>query len=324
VPLVPGTDLDHLSPDRVYVTWTLFNFGPAGDTYLESPIVVSYSDDQGRHWSAPQEISGSAPFCTIQSGDDDGACDEDQFSYPVVDPATGTVYVAFQNYQFRSALKIQQLMVRSHDGGQTWQGPFKVANVVAGNYPICPLTGSQTLDDMCARVNQAGNIDLDPTTGDLWISFSDNRNGSASDTNTDVFVTRSTNGGTTWQSVVNLTGESDDDQWFPWLSVSPNGTVAVTYFDKRYAAGEKFYDASLSYSTDGGGSVVTVRVSDVSTNPDLTFRLGIFNGDYNGLDTTATTALPFWTDGRAGEPPTQGNNPYRPQSDVVTDVEPIA
>jgi hypothetical protein len=117
--------------------------------------------------------------------------------------------------------------------------------------------------------------------------------------------------------------ESDDDQWFPWLSVSPNGTVAVTYFDKRYAAGEKLYDASLSYSTDGVGSVVTVRVSEVSTNPDLTFRLGIFNGDYNGLDTTATTALPFWTDGRSGEPPIRGNNPYRPQSDVVTDVEPI-
>ncbi|CAN5222459.1 sialidase family protein [soil metagenome] len=323
-PLVPGTDLEHLSPDRVYVTWTVFDFGPAGDTYLESPIVVAYSDDQGRHWSAYQEISGSAPFCHIQSGDQDGDCDEDQFSVPVVDQDTGDVYVAFLNYQYRSSTKIQYLVVRSSDGGQTWSGPFKVANVVAGNYPTCPLTGSQTLDEMCARVNQGGNIDIDPTTGDLWITWSDNRNGSVSDTNTDVFVTRSTNGGSSWASVVNLTSQSDDDQWFPWLSVSPTGTVAVVYFDKRYAAGQKLYDASLSYSTDGGGSVVTVRLSEVSSNPDLTFRLGIFMGDYNGLDTTASTALPFWADGRSGEPPVRGNNPYRPQSDVVTDVEPIA
>jgi hypothetical protein len=318
VPLVPGTDLAHVSSNRVYVTWTRFDFGPAGDTYIESPIVVSYSDDQGRHWSEQQVISGAAPFCLF--GDPPNACNFDQFSVPVVNQNNGDVFVAFEN--FNTEAENQYLVVRSKNGGQTWEGPFRAATVFDINYPICPLTGSQTLDRMCARVNAAGNIDIDPTSGDLFIALADNRNGSASDTNTDVFVTKSTNGGKTWSPVNNLTGESIRDQWFPWLSVSPEGTVAVTYFDRRYHAKQKI-DTSLSVSTDGGASFSTHKVTERAWNPDHAFRLGIFIGDYNGLDTTATTALPFWTDARFGESPTEGNNPYGPQSEVMTDVEPL-
>ena len=61
----------------------------------------------------------------------------------------------------------------------------------------------------------------------------------------------------------------------------------------------------------------------MSWNPDLAFRLGIFIGDYNGIDTTATDALPFWTDARFAEPNTPGNNPPHQQSDVMVDVEPL-
>ena len=63
------------------------------------------------------------------------------------------------------------------------------------------------------------------------------------------------------------------------------------------------------------------RVSDVSWNADLAFRLGVFIGDYNGLDTTATTAIPFWTDARFAEPNVEGNNPPHQQSDVMVDLE---
>jgi len=59
----------------------------------------------------------------------------------------------------------------------------------------------------------------------------------------------------------------------------------------------------------------------VSWNPDLAFRLGVFIGDYNGLDTRNGAALPFWTDARFAEPNVEGNNPPHQQSDVMTDVE---
>jgi hypothetical protein len=319
--LVPGTEARFTSPDRIYVTWTRFDFGPGGTSFVDAPIVSAFSDDGGRHWSQPRRISGSARFCSVQSGDADGnQCDENQFSVPIVDPRTGTVYVAYEN--FNTGGDGQYLIVRSTNGGRVWSRPTRITTVFDGpdRYPVCQ--GSQTLDRMCARTNAAGNIDVNPNNGNLYLTFADNRNGTAGNTNTDVLVVRSTDGGQTWSTPLNITESSRDDQWFPWLSVAPTGTVAVTYFDRRYTP-PKLIDTSLSQSTNGGTSFTTQRVSEVSWNPDLAFRLGTFIGDYNGLDTTATTALPFWTDARFAEPNVRGNNPPHQQSDVMTDVEPL-
>lgn len=323
VPLVPGTDQGHVSPDRLYVTWTVFDSGPDGTGFVDAQIVVAYSDDQGRHWSQFKEINGTAPFCDFHFGDQDGnSCDENQFSVPVVDHRTGHVYVAFQNFNTASTEKSRYVVVRSVDGGATWDNPNFVSDVFDGadKYPIC--NGRQTLDLMCARTNAAGNIDIDRRTGRLYITFADNRNGTAADTNTDVFVVSSTDAGRTWSRPHNLTEQSIDDQWFPWLSVAPDGVVAVTYFDRRYA-GPKLIDQSLSVSTNNGRSFNTRRVSERSWNADLAFRLGTFIGDYNGLATSRGIAIPCWTDARFAEPNTAGNNPPNQQSDIFVDVETI-
>jgi hypothetical protein len=324
VPLVPGTDPNHVTSDRLYVSWTRYDFGPAGDSFVDSPIVVAYSDDQGRHWSAFQEISGSAPFCDVQYGDpDDNMCDEDQFSTPVVDPRDGTVYVSFENFNTACCATNQLLVVKSADGGQTWAPPVKVDDVFDGpdEYPIC--LGSQTLDDMCARLGSSlGNIDVNAHTGQLYVTWFDNRNGTSDDTNADVFVSTSKDGGDTWGESVNITKSSSADQFQPWLSVSPEGRVAVSYFDRRYSGGI-LIDTSLTVAKASLGSRNTRRVTEVSWNADLAFRLGSFIGDYTGLDTTAKTALPLWTDARFAEPNEEGNNPPHQQSDVMTDVEPL-
>ncbi len=323
VPLAPGTDQGHVSPDRLYVTWTLFDSGPDGTQTVDSPIVISYSDDQGRHWTAPHQISGSAPFCDFQNGDQDSpACDENQFSVPVVDHRTGALHVAFENFNTASKEKNRYLLVSSTDGGATFSAPTIVTDVFDGadKYPVA--AGSQTLDLMSARVDAAGNIDIDQRTGQLYLTFSDNRNGTATDTNTDVFVTSSTNGGRTWSRPVNLTADSVDDQFYPWLSVTPDGVVAVAYFDRRYS-GPKLIDTSLSVSANAGRAFATRRVSEQSWNPDLAFRQGTFIGDYNGLATSRGVAIPCWTDARFAEPNVTDNNPPNQQSDIMVDAEPI-
>ncbi|HEX9991966.1 MAG TPA: sialidase family protein [Acidimicrobiales bacterium] len=322
VELLPGTNPDHVGADRLYVVWTRFDFGEGGLGFNDAPIYLSMSDDEGRSWSPGMEINGRAPFCEFQFGDADGQCDESQFAIPVTDPRTGRVYVAFENFNTPSTVFNRYLVTHSDDGGQTWSRPVLATRVVDGadTYPTC--FGSQTLDLMCARVNANGNIDLDPRNGDLYLTWADNRNGSPTDTNTDVFVTTSRDGGATWSPARNLTGTSEDDQWFPWLAVSPEGTVVVTYFDRRYN-GPLRIDTSLSVSTDAGATYSTRRVSEVSWNPDFAFRLGTFIGDYNGLDVNARTAFPAWTDARFGERNEPGNNPPHQQSDVMVDAEPI-
>jgi hypothetical protein len=321
--LAPNADQAHISVDRLYVTWTKFDSGPDGTQSVDAPIMVSYSDDQGRHWTPMREISGSAPFCTVQNGDQDGtACDEDQFSVPVVDHRTGVLYVAFQNFNTMSTEKSRYVIVSSTDGGSTFSSPVFVSDVFDGasKYPVC--AGSQTLDVMCARIDAAGNLDIDQRTGRLYLSFADNRNGTAADTNNDVFVVSSSSGGRGWGQPVNVTAGSVDDQVFPWLSVSPDGVVAVSYLDRRYS-GPKLFDTSLSVSTTNGRTFSTRRVSEQSWNPDLAFRGGTFIGDYTGLATAHGVAIPCWTDARFAEPNTPGNNPPNQQSDVMIDAETI-
>jgi hypothetical protein len=250
-----------VGPDRVYVTWT--SFTPQGT----APILISYSDDRGHSWSAPATISGSAPFCV--GGAVAGACDSNQYSYPAVNPTTGHLFVAFEN--FNTPDENQTVVVRSTDGGQTFQGPFFAGSVFDVNYPIAGTTrpdctargqqaGRRVLTNTCFRLNAFGNIAVDPRGGafadDLYVVIADNRNGTRASSNTDVFLLKSTDGGTTWVGPTRVnndrsvpapsrdcgrTGEPacdgvpdlGNDQWFPWVTVGAKGDVNVIFSDRR-------------------------------------------------------------------------------------------
>jgi hypothetical protein len=112
---------------RTYVTWTAF-LADHGE-YVESPIMETHSDDGGKHWTTPQEISGSsATLCTFQTAGNAGQCDEDQVSVPTIGP-DGTVYVGFMNSQNQATwepgevFENQYLVVSSTDGGAHWSTP---------------------------------------------------------------------------------------------------------------------------------------------------------------------------------------------------------
>lgn len=258
---------DVVGVDRLYVTWTIFNF-----TTNTANIYVSYSDDQARSWSSPKVISGSAPFCAF--GATPTGCDDNQFSTPTVNPTTGALYVAFEN--FNTPDENQYLLVRSTDGGNTFQGPFFVTPVFDVNYPRsgsnrldCTARGQSrrsVLTNSCFRVNAGGNVVVDQRGGefanDLYLVMSDNRNGSRQSSNTDVFLFKSTDGGQTWIGPTRVNNDSSvapvvatqggrdcgrfvtrvcpptaptfgNDQWFPWVDIGPKGVLNVVFYDRR-------------------------------------------------------------------------------------------
>jgi hypothetical protein len=250
--------------DRLYATWTRFDTAgclPTGPVLpCEGRIWLSYSDDQARSWSPPRPISGSAAFCIGIGPLGPDVCDDNQFSVPTVHPRTGLLGVSFQN--FNTPHESQYLFVRSSDGGQTFQGPFFVTSVFDANYPRgatrpdCRARGQsstrQVLTNSCFRVNSAGNVVVDKRRGafadDFYLVISDNRNGTAASSNTDVFFFRSTNGGSTWVGPTRVNddrsvpppnrdnptmGNFGNDQWFPWIDVNEDGTLAVAFYDRR-------------------------------------------------------------------------------------------
>jgi len=326
------TDNNPASPHygTSYATWTAFLSSPSGET-LESPIMEAHSTDGGFTWSAPQEISGSnAALCTFQTDGPAGACDEDQFSVPSVGP-DGTVYVSFINEQNQAlwepgeVFDDQFLLVKSSDGGQTWSAPTFIVGLEDGSHDF-PLNvdGRQTLTNYQVRVGSATNVVADPTRNNrLYFVFFDNRNGvhdvDNPVTNTDVFITRSTDSGATWSqpSQVNPPDSGGgNDQWFPWVDVSPvDGTVGVLYHDRSYDSTRNKYQETLAESPAGGRSFTTAKVSTAASRPrkSVFFQAGpeasgcktcaVFHGDYIGLSYGPDgNANMVWTDMRDLDP----------------------
>jgi hypothetical protein len=131
---------------NIYVTFSSFRIEKGA--YDESPIMFVKSEDGGRNWTLPVEITGRNPtYCTFQDDandtadtrgpnssqgtaegpDDPFACDQDQFSIPVVAP-NGDLVVHFHNEQNSAAYEPPQrydsqiMIVRSSDGGDTFSG----------------------------------------------------------------------------------------------------------------------------------------------------------------------------------------------------------
>jgi hypothetical protein len=262
----PGCPAANIGPDRVYVTWTRFTNPNGQPNFItDSKIVESHSDDMGRSWSAQQVINGSAAFCT-GSFAGGTACDDNQFSVPTVSPSTGHLYVAFEN--FDTPDENQWLVVRSKDGGATYEGPWFVTPAFDVNLRLkadCVARGATRvhLTNSCFRVPFTGAIVTDKRHGafadDLYLVMEDNRNGTRDNTNSDVFFFKSLNGGETWigPTRVNddassapanrdcgrggqpacppttLDSSTGNDQWWPWVDTNKDGDLTIAFKDRR-------------------------------------------------------------------------------------------
>jgi hypothetical protein len=323
---------------RVYVTYTRFLQNLESPIYLAysddsgtSWTVVGEINGASADLCEFQmdTSGGSGPGAT---GPDETSydCDESQNSYPVVG-SDGTLYVHFTNEQNSSEWTAggvtgaatqdfdkQILVVRVNPDTFAVDGPYQVTMLANGvtNYPVSAAAGGQTICNGGWRVNATGTLAIGPAD-ELYVVWADNRNGdefpsptfvNEADgscpadlhTSTDVFISKSVDGGVTWSNAVKITADPpDSDNWFPWAAVSDNGWVWVIYYDRR-ASGNTLADAWVAQSRNGGATWREARISDESSD----FRAAFFGspgfiGDYNGIAVTSDRAYPLWTDSRA-------------------------
>jgi hypothetical protein len=138
--------------------------------------------------------------------------------------------------------------------------------------------------------------------------YSDNSAGTAASTNTEVWVTYSSNEGASWSAPVKVdTGTKDE--WFPWAEFSPTtGKLGVVYHSRR-AADPDLYDTKLAIEGATPSTFASSVVSSHPSNPteSLFFKAGdeaegcedcaTFHGDYNNIayDSLGRAHL-VWTD----------------------------
>lgn len=305
---------------RVYVTWTSFRFDEVTGAYIESPIVISSSDDLGRTWSAQRPVGGTLD--TFQSGITPFA----QGSNPRI-ALDGTLYVAYETSVCQSAACDQAtdhdatVIARSRDHGRT----FEVSEIAPNfDFPFDPDSGGGLTGENF-RLNSFPQLTIDPFTGRLWVTWADDRNGTydadgrSIRTNGDALVASSRDG-RHWNVEAVGTGS---DEIFPAVAALA-GRVAVSFVTRGFDPGGIGVDQAYVVGTGSHVSGSTVRrittqtqdprVQFVSQDPDSgEIFQGVFIGDYSAMAVGLDFQLhPVWTDFR-GNPATN-----TPNQDVYT------
>jgi hypothetical protein len=315
---------------NVYVTFTLFDF--TGGIYDQSPIYFSSSSDGGMTFSPAIEISGNNPdICvggdTFNPGLDPADCNFDQGSYPVIGP-DGSINVVYNNCNTPPGAPFagffcQQLFVKSTDGGATWSTPVRVAKDVAtqpfndaGELGNGCNIGRQCLPPNGYRMNDFPSMGIDENTGVLGVFWADFRNGcnagdgfcsGTDNSNNDVFVAASADGGATWGptrlvSKSPMGGSDPAAQWQPWGDVGENGKFTVAYYDRRNGDCEVSGCNDITLATSKNLNTWTYKTITTSSMPNLTptnnaFQAG-FLGDYMWTQWANGKVYIVWADTR--------------------------
>jgi hypothetical protein len=207
-------------------------------------------------------------------------------------------------YHFYGAFNERQIvMIKSVDGGASWQQPRVVAQTQASfDWPIPAFETRRAWIYASADTDRSNG----PFAGSIYVAWTDttapDNNSNPNVNHTQIHVAFSRNGGTTWQQ--SIPHETDDvltvDRFNQWLTVDQAGVVHVVYYDTRNSADRKNVDLYYSFSSDGGVSWSTPERISSETSKNLTD--GQEWGDYNGISVLNDKIVTTWTDNRNGPP----------------------
>jgi len=248
-------------------------------------------------------LTSITPFATLFTRSTDGG---NSFSPPfyapsdrtgglpgvAVDPA-GNVFVSTDAFDPVTGANLNYIQVSKITGG----GTTLVQNVKAVN-PASWVTSGSSIG-ASFRAFTIPQIAAD--AHGVYIVFDDVRLG-----NSNVYITRSTDGGGSWTAPLRINDITTGQHFFPTI-VASGGIVDVAWYDSRFNTQTPMtaLDVFFTNSNDGGVSFsARVRVTNVSFNPGLVKRTDApnwnepFMGDYIGIAATPSAAHPFWADNR--------------------------
>jgi hypothetical protein len=300
--LVVDKRLSGPNAGSVYLFWVYTNSVAPGWHGIHGRL----SRDGGATWSEDFVVSGEHIWATLGTSADIGT--------------DGVVYVAWEyTEQALWSNQPQLYLVRSTDYGATWSPEHLIsgapAQYIGGpdwKYRERVLTAAA--DCSVLRIDEHPRIAVSPLNSDhVYAVWNDSRWESAitdclgPGKHSDIAFSRSTDGGQTWSPVTRLNDDAIGngvDQWQPAINTSADGTIGVTWYDRRYAPDPYFYDVAYTQSTDGGVTwTPNERISDVSSNPDsLPDYKDIDDLGYrNAIEFGYDFVLPLWMDTRLGE-----------------------
>jgi hypothetical protein len=254
--------------NNLYMAWTEFDNYGSSNPQDSSRILFSRSEDNSLSWSQTIRISDLGGDCLDDDNTVEGAV-------PAVGP-NGEVYLSWSG-------PAGIMFDKSTDGGQTFGSDIPVTDQPGGwafNIPgIYRCNGFPVT---------ACDVSNSPYRGTIYVMWSDQRNGL---TDTDIFLSKSTNNGADWSSSVRVNNDSTfRHQFFPWMTIDQsNGYIYIVFYDRRNTTGN-ITEVYVARSTDGGETFTNFPVSE-STFLPVDY---VFFGDYTNIAAHNGMVYPMW------------------------------
>ncbi|MCB0631356.1 MAG: hypothetical protein R2824_05775 [Saprospiraceae bacterium] len=221
----------------------------------------------------------------------------------------GYVNVLFTQLEAEDALP-ELYYSYSSDGAQSFSEPTKVTSFNLPCFLVADSTQTCIVGIDQARIYPCPHLRVDRSGGEndgniyvVWTAAGLDENAT---TGLDIYYTRSTDGGASWDTPVVLNQDADPatDQFHASMAVNENGTVVIGWYDRRDDPNNLETHYYLTYSNDGGTTFVpdfpvTSIPSDFAQIGSKNLGFGI--GEYTQIVTTGNYAIPFWADGRGND-----------------------
>jgi hypothetical protein len=253
---------------NIYMTWTEFDDYGSSGINDSSRIKFSKSEDEGITWSSSITISDVSGNCIDSDNTTEGAV-------PCVSP-DGEIYVSW-------AGPLGLVFDKSTDGGETWGSDIFVSDMPGGwDFDVPGIYRCNGMPiTMC-------DISNSPDRGTIYIVWADQRNGT---TNTDIFLSKSTDKGNTWSIPVKVNNDATArHQFFVWSAIDQStGHLWFVFYDRRNTTGSET-DVYAAKSTDGGVTFDNFKISETPFTPTS----GVFFGDYTNIAAFNGKIYPIW------------------------------
>lgn len=255
--------------NTIFVTWTQFDQYGTSDPTKFSNILFSKSTDSGETWSEPLRINKVSGDCVDSDETTEGAV-------PTLGP-NGEIYVAWSGPE-------GIVFDRSLDGGDTWLDEDIFINAQPGgwDYDISGINRANGLPITCCDISNSEN------NGTIYVNWSDQRNGVY---DTDVWLSKSTDGGNTWSDAIRVNDdEAGKQQFFTWMTIDQTtGEVIIVFYDRRDYDNNNT-DVYIARSSDGGETFENVKISESPFMPSSS----VFFGDYTNITAHDGKIRPIW------------------------------
>ncbi len=254
--------------NNIYVTWTqMDSFAVQTSTVDSSNIMFAKSTDMGLSWSVAKRINQVSGTC---------ASDITFGAVPAVGP-NGEIYVSWAGPE-------GIVFDRSLDQGDTWldEDIFVTNNNGTIKIYIPGIFRCNGAPVTCCNLAEG------PYKGDIYINWSDQRNGLE---DSDIWFIKSTDGGNTWSEHKRVNNDPPGkQQFFSWMTVDRiTGYIWIVFYDRRHYE-DNNTDVYMAVSKDGGESFKNFKVSE---SPFLPYN-SVFFGDYTNISAHNNVVRPIW------------------------------